>query len=223
MKGKKIPIMLAVIIAVLAVVVALIKFDIGKIGSKYVSPKLKNVPVIKYILPKVTEDDPYANYTKQQLINIIAGSEVQLEEATVTIEEKDNRIADLEKQIENLKVFQSEHTKFREEKREFDELVASQNENEFIKFYEAMYPEHAQEIYTNRIQANQMTKEQKQYAAMIAEIDELQAAKVLENLVTTDMDIVISVLSNMDMESSAAILGQMDVQIAARIVKQLSP
>lgn len=223
MKGKKIPIIITVIIVIITVLVALIKFDIGKIGSKYAFPKLKNVPVVKYILPKVTVDDPYANYTKEQLINIITGSELQLKEATTTIEERNDKIVDLEKQIENLKVFESEHTKFREEKREFDELVASQNQNEFTKFYEAMYSEHAKEIYAEIVQTNQMTKKQKQYATMIAEIDETQAARVLENLTATDMDIVITILSNMDMESSAAILGQMDAQIAATVVKQLSP
>lgn len=222
-KKKRLPIIILLGLIFLGLLIVIIKFDVAGIGSRYIQPKLKNVPVIKYIMPKANTEDVYANYTKEQLINVINGSELELDEVNQKIEEQTASIAALEQQIENLKVFEQEHTKFKEEKREFDAQVANMNEESFKKFYEAMYPDNASEIYSDIVKTQQMSKEQKQYASMVAQMDEDQAARVLENLSETDMDIVISILSNMDMESSAAILGQMDHKIAATVIKQLSP
>lgn len=222
-KSSKKYLFLILFVAMIVLLIVAIRFDIGKITSKYIGPKIKNVPIVKNILPKAAKDEPYANYSKDQLINLVDGGELQLEALNTDLKEKERTIMELERQIENLEVFEKEHLKFREEKRSFDEQLASLETDEFIKFYEQMYPEHANEIYIDIVKKQQMNKEQKKYAAIIAEMDAASAAKVLENLFQTDMDIILSILSNMDMESTASILQEMDSKIASTVVKQLAP
>lgn len=222
-KRKKPYILIIVIIAVVALLTVFIKLDIGKVASEYIAPKIENIPVINKILPKKTAKGLYDDHSKEQLINLLSGSETQLEEAEEALKDQINITIALEKQIESLEVFEKEHLKFREEKQLFDETVAATDQDEFIRFYEEMYPENAQSIYSDIVRVVQMTKEERKYASLISEMDATRAAKVLENLSQTDMDIVLSILSSMETESASAILEEMDSQIASTVVKQLAP
>jgi len=223
-KRKKSYMIPIVVLAVVAVIVLFVKLDIGKISSKYIAPKIENIPIINKILPKTKQGDGlYDSQSKKQLIDIISGSETELEIAQMEIEDHLDRISDLEKKIKDLEVFEDEYLKFKEEKQIFDDYIGNMEKEEFIKFYEQMNPENAQTIYAELVKVQQMTKEQRKYSALISEMDETSAAKVLENLFQTDMDIILSILSNMDTESASAILGEMDSKIASMVVKQLSP
>lgn len=222
-KGKKKYILPLILILILALLVTFIKLDIGKIPSKYIVPKIENVPVIKYILPKTQEEDLYDGQSKEQLIRIINESQAKLETAELEIEGQLTRISELESKIEDLQVFENEYVTFKEEKFNFDENVANMEKEEFATFYQQMYPENAEQIYTQIAQVQYMTKEQRKYSSLISEMDQTSAAKVLENLFETDMDIIISILSNMETESASAILEEMDSQIASTVIKQLSP
>ncbi|HHX59583.1 MAG TPA: hypothetical protein GX707_02420 [Epulopiscium sp.] len=223
-KRKKSYMIPIVVLAVVAVIVLFVKLDIGKISSKYIAPKIENIPFINKILPNTKQGDGlYDSQSKKQLIDIISGSETELEIAQMEIEDHLDRISDLEKKIKDLEVFEDEYLKFKEEKQIFDDYIGNMEKEEFIKFYEQMNPENAQTIYAELVKVQQMTKEQRKYSALISEMDETSAAKVLENLFQTDMDIILSILSNMDTESASAILGEMDSKIASMVVKQLSP
>lgn len=223
-KKKKKFILPIVIIAIVALLVAIIKFDVGKISSKYIAPIVKDIPIVKNILPKTKgEEGQYADLSKTQLTNILNGSEQQLEMAQNEIQQYLLEIEALESKIEDLKVFEDEYVTFKEEKLLFDQQLATMNEDQFIAFFEQMYPDHAATIYSELIQTQQMTKEQRKYSSLISEMDESAAAKVLENLYQTDMDIILSILTNMETENVSAILEEMDSNIASIVVKQLSP
>ena len=222
-KRKKPYILIIVMIAVVALLIAFIKLDIGKIASKYIAPKIENIPIINKTLPKESVKGLYDDHSKAQLINLLTGSETQLEEAEDALKDQINITLALEKQIESLEVFEKEHLKFREEKQLFDDAIAAAGQDEFIRFYEEMYPENAQNIYSDIVKVQQMTKEERKHASLISEMDAIRAAKVLENLFQTDMDIILSILSNMETESASAILEEMDSQIASTVVKQLAP
>lgn len=222
-KRKKSFIIPIVIIVLLALLVAVIKLDIGKISSKYIAPKIENIPIINKILPKKTEKGLYDNHTKEQLVDIISGTQAELEVSQLRIQEQSDQINGLQSKIRDLEVFEAEYLQFKEEKRIFDDYVGNMDKEEYVKFYQQMHPENAQEIYAQIITVQQMTKEQRKYSALISEMDETRAAKVLENLFQTDMDIILSILSNMETENASAILAEMDSKIAAVVVKQLSP
>lgn len=223
-KNKKRYILPMVILAIIIVLAIMIKLDLGKLGSKLATPVFKDVPVVKHILPKAKEQEGlYDGHTKEELIDLLNGTQLQLETAQEEIEMQFDEITQLENEIQKLAVFESDYMTFKEEKQQFDENVATMNKEDFIQFYQQMYPENAQEIYAQLIKVQEMTKEQRKYSLLISEMDQVSAAKVLENLFQTDMDIILAILSNMDTESASAILNEMDSQIAARVVKQLSP
>lgn len=224
-KKKKKFILPILILIILALLVLAIKLDIGKVSTNFIGPRIKNIPIINKILPKASENEegPYDDFTDREFIDTIGTSTAELERAKQEIEDQFLQIVDLEKRIENLQVFEDEYLTFKEEKRIFDEYVAAGNTEEFAQFYQQMYPENAQEVYAQIVQVQQMTKEQRKYASLVSEMDGTRAAKVLENLFETDMDIILAILSNMETESASAILEEMEAEIAAAVIKQLSP
>lgn len=222
-KRKKSYMIPIVFIVILALIVVVIKLDIGKISSKYIAPKIENVPILKHVLPKKTEKGLYENYNKEQLVDIISGNEVEIELAESKIQEQSEEINGLESKVRDLQVFEEDYLNFKEEKRIFDEYVGNMDKDEYVKFYEQMHPETAEQVYSQIVQVQQLTKEERKYSALISEMDETRAAKVLENLFQTDMDIILSILRNMETESASAILEEMDSKIASIVVKQLSP
>ncbi len=223
LKRKKPYMIPIVILAVIALIIILIKLDIGKIGSKYVAPKIENIPILNKILPKAKEKGLYDGYTKEQLVDIISGTQIELEVAEQKIQEQSAGMLDLQSKIKDLEVFEAEYLSFKEDKYIFDQYVGNMEKDDYVQFYEKMYPENAQEIFTQIVKVQQLTKEQRKYSALISEMDATRAAKVLENLFQTDMDIILALLSNMETESASAILEEMDSKIAAVVVKQLSP
>lgn len=222
-KRKKKYIIPVVILVIIVLLVLFIKLDIGKISSKYIAPKIEKIPIIKNILPTSKDEGLYGHHSKDQLIDIVNGSAIELEVVQLELEDRLDRISDLEKKVKDLSVFEDEYLKFKQEKQFFDEQVATMQKEEFVRFYEQIYPETAQSVYAEIVKIQQMTKEQRKYSSLISEMDETSAAKVLENLFQTDMDIILSILSNMETESASAILTEMDSKIASIIVKQLSP
>ena len=219
-KSYMIPVFFVVI---LALIVVIIKLDIGKISSKYIAPKIENVPIIKHILPGKNEQGLYDNHNKEQLVDIISGNETEIQLAELKIQEQLDQISGLESKIRDLEVFEEEYLNFKEEKRVFDAYIGNMDKDEYVKYYQQMHPETAEEVYAQIIQVQQLTKEERKYSALISEMDETRAAKVLENLFQTDMDIILAILSNMETENASVILEEMDSKIASIVVKQLSP
>lgn len=222
-KQKKSYMIPIIFIVVIALIVAAIKLDIGGVLSKYIAPQIDNIPIIKNILPKKKEEGLYHAYSKEELVDIISGSQVELQAAELKIQEQLEEISDLKNKIKNLEVFEEEYLVFKEEKQIFDSYVGNMDKDEYVRFYEQMHPDTAAQIYSDLVTVQQMTKEQRKYSALISEMDETRAAKVLENLFQTDIDIILAILSNMETENASAILQEMDSKIASIVVKQLSP
>lgn len=227
--GSKIVTILIVILIILIWLGAFglaIKFDVGGLGSEALAPVLKDVPLINRILPSgSTGSSPKEYATLDAALKRIQELELQLESQSSSNGVDSSYIAELEAEVNRLKVFEKEQEKFAEEKRMFDEEVvyadAAPDITEYQKYYENMNPDNAAEIYRQVIEQVRYNQEVIDQADRYANMEPAAAAAILDTMTSGDLDMVCAILKNMNTEASALILQELDSNVAAKITKRM--
>lgn len=214
----------------------LIKTDFMGFGSSVLAPVLKDVPVINKILPDYsTEDEDRTG----SVTGINEDAQDSLEDANAEIRELQEELIDktekletdketidsLKKEVSKLKKYKDAFEDFDELKKEFDEeVVFGENAlsyEEYMKFYEEMEPENAEEIYRQCVEQQQGDAKIQAQADIYASMEAESAAAILENM-TGDLDLVCQILSGMKEQQASDILAAMDTNIASKITKKMS-
>lgn len=224
--GKGLLIGIIIVLSLIAGVVAVFYFNIGGATNKFLIPTLNKVGLFNDLLPQ-TEDNPYDGYTVEELIEVIEDYKGQIDEMNVEISDKDLIIKDKDKEIERLKSFEEEQLVFKQEKENFDRMLID-NEyappvEAYIEFYRGMYPETAERVYKEAILQVKYSEDIKKYVKTYEEMDSESAAAILQQIVNTDMELVVIILDSMSADSRAKILEGMQTDIAARVSKNLAP
>lgn len=216
----------------LAVIVVIIKLDVGGFGSKVLSPILQDVPVLNRILPgnhvlETNDPESYGGYTSLvDAVDYIKQLELELERAQTSISEKYDEIEELKANVVRLQEFEQKQLEFQRIKNEFmEEVVYAENgpgPEEYRKYYEAMDPSTAELIYRQVITQQAETQEIQNWASAYSQMKPKQAASIFEKM-TDDLEVVARILRIMDVESRGSILGVMDPDVAARLTKILEP
>ena len=220
-----------IIVVWLAAMVILIKLDVGHFGSRIVRPVLKDVPVINMILPAASDDEaanetslPYKNLAEalaqiDALNATVAADQEKIQNMTEQIQEKDNEIV-------RLKGFEDDQERFVQLKNEFyNEVVygnSAPDADTYIKWYESIDPDAAEEIYRQVVAQQQASSEIKDLATTYAEMEPASAAKILETM-KGDLDTVTKIMQEMASSDRAEIMAEMDPDFAANITKKLMP
>ncbi len=224
-KGKGKIIFLIILVLIVGAAVAVFGFNILNLRDEYVYPALRGLPVVGDWIPaeESDEEDEYSGLTKEQLIvqnKKLASENKALEEDKKTLTD---RISEDDKEITRLKEFESNQTKFQNEKAEFDRRIAENDIEAYKDYYESIYPENADAIYREVATQEAVDKELKQYVQTFEGMKKDAAAKVLEEMIGTDMDLVVRILNNISAEKRGDILSAMDAANAAAAAKQMAP
>lgn len=216
----------------LAVIVVIIKLDVGGFGSKVLTPILQDVPVLNRILPgnsvlETNDPESYGGYTSLvDAVDYIKELELELERVQTSVNAKDEEIAELKANVIRLQEFEQKQLEFQRIKNEFlEEVVYAENgpgPEEYRKFYEAADPSTAELIYRQVIIQQQETREIQEWAAAYSQMKPKQAAAIFESM-TDDLNVVARILKIMGAESRGAIMGVMDPEVAAKLTKILDP
>lgn len=217
----------------IAILCLVIKLDLGGFGSNVLYPVLKDVPVVKYILPKsgeveVSEEGgAYGGYTNlKEAVDYIKELELELERANSANTTNTDDINALKAEIERLKTFEEQQVEFQRIKTEFyEEVVYADNGpgyEQYQKYYEAMDPATAEYLYKQVVIQKEETDEIKNYAQAYSEMKPKEAAAIFEDM-TDSLDLVARILWVMEPADRGKILGVMDEEIAARITKIMDP
>ena len=220
-----------IVVVWLAAMIILIKLDVGHFGSQVLRPVLKDVPVINLILPAASDEEaaaesdlPYKTLADaldrlEELETINKENEARIQGLQEEVTEKDNEIA-------RLKVFEEDQTAFNEQKNEFyNEVVygnSAPDADTYIKWYESIDAEAAEEIYRQVIADKEASGEIKELANAYAEMDPASAAEVLQKM-SGNLDTVAKIMDNMSSSDKAEILQELDQDFAANITKKLMP
>ena len=200
---------LLIFLVIIAVPTIILSFDIGNVRTKYIRPSLEKIPIVKNILPPLKEEETIEEEIK--------------DEKQDTIDSLIKEIDELNKEIERLKVFEDNQLKFKEEKEEFDKIVALKDTKAYTKFYESISPENAEELYKQAVEKNVKDKKFKDYIQTFESMKKDAASTILEELILTDIDLVVDILENLSNEKRSEILSVMDPKNAASISKILAP
>lgn len=221
-----------IIIAIwLAIFGLLIKMDVGGFGSTVLYPVFKNVPVVNRILPKaeseyVEEDTQYRYNSMEEAVQRIKDLEMEVYYANSASSEKDDRIAALEAEIEELTVYKDNQVEFENEKEKFYEEVVFSDEapdiNEYKAYYESIDPENAAILYKQVVAQTEKSDEVKEYIATFSSMKPKEAAAIF-NTMTDDLALVADILEGMNAQARADILGKMDAETAARVTEIMEP
>lgn len=223
----------AIIILVwLGIIGLLIKLDVGGFGSQVLAPVLSDVPVLNKILPESEETESttgedYGGYSNlKDAVNDVEALKVQLESAQATVNTDAEKITELQNEVTRLKTFEDKQLEFQRIKNEFYEEVVYAEKgpgaDEYIKYYESMDPETAENLYKEVVKKEAVSDEIKEYAQAYSEMKPKQAAAIFEGM-TDNLDLVAKILGVMEPDDRGAILGAMDSTVAAKITKIMDP
>ena len=218
----------------LAVIVVIIKLDVGGFGSGVLAPVLKNVPIINRILPsssvsETLDPDMYGGYTNlQDAVSRIYALETELEAIKGASAVKDERIAALEAEVTRLSEFETMQVDFQRIRNEFyEEVIYAENgpgPEEYARYYETMDPTTAEFIYKQVVEEMQVSKEIQDYVQAYSSMKPKEAAALFEKMTDTEgIQLAARILGAMNPEDRAKIFNEMDKDIAARITKILDP
>ncbi len=209
-----------------------IKLDVAEIGSNFFAPILKDVPILKNILPKdsITESvdvESYYGYSSlADAVERIRYLEDELKKASETNDSNSEKITALAAEIERLKTFESNQVDFQRVKTEFyEEVVYSEKgpgREAFISYYETMDPETAENIYRQVIVEEAYSEEVLEYAKAYSEMKPKAAAGIFEAM-TDNLPLAAKILEAMQPDERGDILGAMDPEVAAKITKLMEP
>lgn len=213
----------------LAIFAFIIKLDIGGLGTT-LRPALKGVPVLNMILPEVSDEQlaweenyPYDNMT--DAINTIKALELQVDTLTTENDENKTLIAELQAEVERLRVFEDNQLAFEERVKAFEKNVVFNSKapelEEYKAYYEEINPANAEEIYRLVIESLQYDEDIQEKATILKTMKPSQAADVLSEM-TADIEWAAKVLLCMKPDESAAILNKMDTLYAAKLFKKMA-
>ncbi len=216
----------------LGIFAVIVKTDIGGFGSNFMTPILKDVPVLNKILPETYKEDEDSDYHYKNMADAVEYIK-QLEAQLAVYQEddttKDELIAELQAENARLKTFEERQAAFEAEKQAYyDEVVfgdsAIDYEN-YVKYYQEIEPDTAEELYREAIEKYSYDETYKTRAALYSSMDPKQAAAVFCEM-TGDMDLVVKLLNSMNSSKSSVIMDEIsktDPVYAAKLTKLLLP
>lgn len=213
----------------LAILALLIKFDVGGLGSEVLRPVLKDIPVINRILPKISEEQeayenafPYKNLS--EATEYIKKLEEEVDKYRKENSDYAKRQAEMQKEIDSLRHYEEEQEAFAKLREEFDREVVfadkAPSTDEYLKYYEEMYPNNAANIYKELLEKKMTEDNIKQQADYLAGIDPGAAADILSEM-PSDIDLICRLLDCMKRSIVSKILEEMEPLLAARILNRM--
>lgn len=216
----------------LAVICVIIKLDVGGLGTSFMTPILKDVPVVNRILPgnsltETTDTESYGGYTSlKDAVDRIKALELELDTLQSASKVKDEDMESLKAEVVRLKEFEEMQVEFQRIRTEFYEEVVYAEKGPgveaYTKYFESMDPTTAEYLYKQAVVQLEESKEVEEYAAAYSSMKPKQAAAIFESM-TDNLDLVARILNEMSVESRGEILGAMDPDVAAKLTKIMDP
>lgn len=218
----------------IAILCLVVKLDFGGFGSNVLTPILKDVPIVKLILPSNTEtmvdsedSEAYGGYSNlKEAVDYIKELELELERAKSANTDSSDEVEQLKAEVERLKTFEDSQVEFQKIKTQFFEEVVYSDKGpgieEYKKYYEAMDPATADYLYKQVVQQVEESKEIQDYAKAYAAMKPKEAAAIFEAM-PDNLELAARILGIMEAGDRGKILGVMDPVVASKITKIMDP
>lgn len=222
---------LVIIVIWMAILILLVKWDVGGFGSTVLTPLLKDVPYVNKILPESkdelsTEDTEYGYATLDEAIARIKELEVELADSQTQSNQNSDYVSGLESQVAELQQYKQEEADFEAEKEKFyEEVVFSDNApdiEEYKNYYESIDPANAEVLYKQVVAQTQKDEQLEDYVKTYSSMKPKEAAAIFDTM-TDNLQLVADILTNMNSEARGDILGKMSSDTAAKVTEIMEP
>lgn len=210
------------VLLIIGAAVGILGFNLFNIRDQYLASTLQKIPIVKNLVT-LPETEEVAVVTPEEQEAKIKNLESQLETAQKKISDNEKTLELKQAEIDRLKVFEDQQTEFKAEKEEFDRKVALNDPKAYSDYFENISPTLAEELYPAAKTEAEKQKAVNLYLATINETDETNAAKILEQLIPTDLGLVVAILQKVNSKLSGAILGEMSAENGAAVLKRWDP
>jgi len=229
--GKGRIILLAVGLPILLIIcafLAVLMMNPAGLRDKYLADRIANVPVLNRFLP----DDTGETDGEEIAPPVKSSAELlaEIDALTTQLEQKDSQLASLRESVESYRIAlisQSElarqMSEFNALKNEFNRDNALKDTKLYQKYFEQINPETAADLYREAVGINQSDKEVKDYLNKIKGMDTKKIAKAMEDMINTNMELIIKVLKAFDVDTASEIMNEMSATNAAAVMRQMRP
>jgi len=224
--GSAIPVILAFIVVLLAVLVAVVGFNVFNIRDRYLADALKNAPYINRLLPE-TEPDIETDAPDVPTVGELQARITELEALAEALTESEQtllrRVELHVEEILRLQEIEDSQLQFKADKAEFDRMIAMNDPAAYARFYASIAPENAEELGPQATAAANRAKDLSAFLKTIGAMEERNAAMMLTEMIRSDLDLVVLIISSLPADFGGAILNEMEARDAATVTKRWSP
>ncbi|MBQ4282515.1 MAG: hypothetical protein IJB96_01140, partial [Lachnospira sp.] len=175
---------------------------------------------------EVMEETGYRYKNLTEALTRIKELEAELATLQETNAASAETIAQLQAEIERLKVYEQNQLYYYELKEKFDREIVFNDKapsiEEYKKWYEEISPDNAAKIYEEVLERLAHSEEVKSWSETFVKMDPENAAAILEQM-TGDTDLVAAILLCMTPAQRGAIMAEMDPVYAAKLTKIMYP
>ena len=238
-----------IILIWLAIMVLLVKLDVGGFGSDVLAPILKDVPYVNWILPEGSYEKTSGSADTQEITvtevsgdGTTSGSLETMEDALAYIKRLEQALQSemeqnsalstenekLKAEVTRLAPFELQQKEFYEEREKFyNEVVYGENAPDtanYRQYYEEIDPDTAAEIYKSVVQGDVDDAAIKAFATTYSGMKAKSAAAIFDEMVTENqIELVAKILAQMSVENRGDILAAMENPNAAKLTQLLEP
>lgn len=170
--------------------------------------------------PIVKEPEETIEEVKENLNLLQTELKKKEEEADILMKQ----IQSLTSEKERLAVFEKKQLEFEKERAEFDaRIVEAGGKQDFTHWYQTMNPDNAARLYQESMAELAVQKELDGLIKVYAEMKPKAAAKVLETMSSTRLEMVAKIIQNLDTDQAGKIMSEIDPKVGARITAYLYP
>lgn len=205
--------------------------NINGIADRY-REEIQSIPILKLALPEVPDPEDPKYLTDAEVRQKYQELRERYSELQSQLEETKNTVTELQKYKDGYDNMTAENEKIKkdlnerqlqlaEDKKKFDELVALNDKEGFKEFFERIDPENASYLYNLILHEEKANEDVQKIAKTYEYMDPAAAARILEQLVDSNSELVVQILDNIKKEAASEILSSMDPQIASEVTEKL--
>lgn len=215
--------LILLVLVLLLISVALVKNNVAGLAEGPLYDVLSKIPYVNGLIVDQNAVAEEENKKREELLMENDANTARIAELELQVETLTKENDDLNLEIERLSPLEDEYLAFREEKLAFDTEIANGDKVEYSEYYTSIYPENADEIYRQIIGDIENEETVTRYISRFEALDSGSCAVILEELIYTDLDLVVEVIDSMTVEKSAEVLENMDPVNSSTILKRLNP
>ena len=220
-KGKGKLIFFLILLLIIGGIAAVLILDIGGFRENVIMPYLRNAPIIGGFIPAAEEEDE--ELTPEELLQRYTILSQQLESVQTQLALANEQNATYEELIDHLRAFENAWHLYRAARAEFEQMLALGDPENFIEFFDFVSEDNLELLYFQALEMAWFIEDLTELVATLNNMDESGAGEVLENLMTTDTQLMVDALWMMTPSRRAEIFDTLEADVVTRMILLMSP